>query len=490
MTKFLDYNGLSYFWTKIKSFFVHKTGDETIEGIKKFLNNVVVGYDGTINMETASDEGVYLQATNGNDGMSVAFADMGDDSQVRLENIANPINSSDAANKEYVDGHISDVKYDKVKLNMKVGTYGVFQQSLCAFYCPTQGTSMAMTSFTTSGGNGAKSMINGLRFPIGCKIYYYGGSSALTANQSYDNVELYTSFYGVDGRYSAISGTSLSLGDTPANTNSSVYLHVNVTDNAFWYPYYKSGETNEVIVSSNQLVAGHFYIYLGKTVGTNGHDFQLEDNNPLYYYDGDVLLSWAVYYSRASLLTKADKVSNATSGNFAGLDSNGNLTDSGYKPSDFVPNRVLLYFNDTRQIGQNESYSYSLAVGSQLPAGTYKVTVMRHIWSDGSSLGSDNVVNATVYFKKYNSNTKTYIVGGTYVLRVVTSPNNSQDRMCSTVVYLTGFLSLNAATVANDNVCAVFEGSQYLTMGGEQPLSGSNMEAAPDVDFILFERII
>lgn len=33
---------------------------------------------------------------------------------------------------------------------------------------------------------------------------------------------------------------------------------------------------------------------------------------------------------------KADKVSNATAGNFAGLDSNGNLTDSGKKESDFA----------------------------------------------------------------------------------------------------------------------------------------------------------
>ena len=33
---------------------------------------------------------------------------------------------------------------------------------------------------------------------------------------------------------------------------------------------------------------------------------------------------------------KADKVANATSGNFAGLDSNGNLTDSGKKASDFL----------------------------------------------------------------------------------------------------------------------------------------------------------
>ena len=33
---------------------------------------------------------------------------------------------------------------------------------------------------------------------------------------------------------------------------------------------------------------------------------------------------------------KADKVKNATSGNFAALDANGNLTDSGKKPADFV----------------------------------------------------------------------------------------------------------------------------------------------------------
>lgn len=33
---------------------------------------------------------------------------------------------------------------------------------------------------------------------------------------------------------------------------------------------------------------------------------------------------------------KADKVSGAVSGNFAGLDANGNLTDSGKKPSDFL----------------------------------------------------------------------------------------------------------------------------------------------------------
>ena len=39
---------------------------------------------------------------------------------------------------------------------------------------------------------------------------------------------------------------------------------------------------------------------------------------------------------------KADKVSNATDGNFAGLDTNGNLTDSGYKASDFKPKQTAV----------------------------------------------------------------------------------------------------------------------------------------------------
>lgn len=38
----------------------------------------------------------------------------------------------------------------------------------------------------------------------------------------------------------------------------------------------------------------------------------------------------------ANLAKKADKVANATNGHFAGLDANGNLTDSGKKASDFV----------------------------------------------------------------------------------------------------------------------------------------------------------
>ena len=42
------------------------------------------------------------------------------------------------------------------------------------------------------------------------------------------------------------------------------------------------------------------------------------------------------YWTKQDLAGKADKVANATSGNLAGLDSYGDLTDSGYAPSDFA----------------------------------------------------------------------------------------------------------------------------------------------------------
>lgn len=42
-----------------------------------------------------------------------------------------------------------------------------------------------------------------------------------------------------------------------------------------------------------------------------------------------------------ALATKADKVTSATVGNFAGLDANGNLTDSGYKHSDYKTKQAV-----------------------------------------------------------------------------------------------------------------------------------------------------
>lgn len=66
---------------------------------------------------------------------------------------------------------------------------------------------------------------------------------------------------------------------------------------------------------------------------------------------------------------KADKVSSATNGDFAGLDSNGNITDSGKKPSDYMltatydstaavatAGGIVAYINDTVAAALSASY--------------------------------------------------------------------------------------------------------------------------------------
>lgn len=58
-----------------------------------------------------------------------------------------------------------------------------------------------------------------------------------------------------------------------------------------------------------------------------------DSTNAVTQNSTDLVESGAVY---TALGDKADKVSGATNGNFAGLDSNGNLTDSGSKASDFL----------------------------------------------------------------------------------------------------------------------------------------------------------
>ena len=66
----------------------------------------------------------------------------------------------------------------------------------------------------------------------------------------------------------------------------------------------------------------------------------------VYYFDGT---SWSLQINTVDMSNKADKVSNATNGNFAALDSNGNLIDSTKKSSDFM--------SSSEKVGKNLSIS-------------------------------------------------------------------------------------------------------------------------------------
>lgn len=223
---------------------VHKTGNETIAGVKTFTDNVI--------LEDAPTQG------------------------------------SHAANKEYVDNADNSVFLNGATANYKIQPY-----SLCAFAVWSGGLWMAMSSFVDAGGTDVKNPLSELQFPIGCKIYYHPESTAVDVLSILYHKQFYTSYKSVDARYSAVTGSNVSLGN---QNETSVYLRVSV-NGSYWSPYYKDGSTDEIIVSPTDFVSGNFYIYLGKksTLTPNGYDFQLEDNNPLYYYDGINLIDWATY---------------------------------------------------------------------------------------------------------------------------------------------------------------------------------------------------
>lgn len=84
------------------------------------------------------------------------------------------------------------------------------------------------------------------------------------------------------------------------------------SDNSFIYIKYSLGDENDALIDrfNAEYVNEGFYIH--KSYG------------------------WVYMATQSDFTYKADKVVGAIDGNFAGLDINGNLTDSGYKPSDFT----------------------------------------------------------------------------------------------------------------------------------------------------------
>lgn len=111
---------------------------------------------------------------------------------------------------------------------------------------------------------------------------------------------------------------------------------------------------------------------------------KLKDDATIKDYNWDIsniLFSSTIPSVKQTVNNKADKVSNPTNGNFAALDSNGNLTDSGHKHSDYQP--TLVSGTNIKTINNNS------IVGS----GNLSVGTVTGITMNGSSKGTSGVVN-------------------------------------------------------------------------------------------------
>jgi hypothetical protein len=85
---------------------------------------------------------------------------------------------------------------------------------------------------------------------------------------------------------------------------------------------------------------------------------------------------------------KADKVADATEGNFAGLDSNGNLVDSGHKHSDYKTVQTAVE-DPSSSSGNTENFQF-IATASQNTNGV--ITVTKRTIPDATASGQKGVV--------------------------------------------------------------------------------------------------
>lgn len=95
---------------------------------------------------------------------------------------------------------------------------------------------------------------------------------------------------------------------------------------------------------------GKIYIYLGHSY--SAARVEIYPVHPVYWFKGGKVVPYTVL----DISAKADKVSGAVGGNFAGLDGNGNLTDSGMSESDFA--KVSVY-SANPAVGEYKYYNGS-----------------------------------------------------------------------------------------------------------------------------------
>lgn len=167
-----------------------------------------------------------------------------------------------------------------------------------------------------------------------------GGQTTVTANTTNKTVTISS----VDEKVKATAKTdnvnykilaTASASPSSGNATEAVYdaditlnpstntISANISGNAATASAAESGSALETAIN-------------GKASSSHTHSVIINGTTKTIPASGGTAVDLGTYLTSSDVANKADKVSNATSGNFAGLDANGNLADSGSKASDFA----------------------------------------------------------------------------------------------------------------------------------------------------------
>lgn len=268
----------------LKDNLVYKTGNENVAGVKTFTDGVLVkDSDFGIVSESQNKHSVYLSVDNyyddGSDGIGVlSLDDPSGYGDVIVRCVANPIRSTDAANKAYVDSAIGG---SRSILDGCSGIHGLKKYSICA----VDAVDDEMYPFINQSTNVVES---GVSFRIGTNIYYYEGDD-MGSEDDFTGVPFYTSNSNVPLSRNMIG--SFSSADLPVHCHYYMKVTVN-SSNGTWSP--SAGSSGTLIVHQNLLEQGCFYIHLGYENGEQD-SFTLEEENPLYYFNGTNLVPYESY---------------------------------------------------------------------------------------------------------------------------------------------------------------------------------------------------
>ena len=184
------------------------------------------------------------------------------------------------------------------------------------------------------------------------------------------------------------TGTELEW-DALTDAQKAVFTYVNITDD---YEFH-----SDVFVGATASTDGQVGLVTRPMAGDEGK-----------YLKGDG--TWGAIDQSS----KADKVSGATNGNFAGLDANGNLTDSGSKASDFaapsdIPTALSALSEDSthRVVTDTEKTTWNgkstVTIGT---TGTASSTVVSY--QQVGINGSNTAIKGTMYMLISNTSSTSY----------------------------------------------------------------------------------
>ena len=151
---------------------------------------------------------------------------------------------------------------------------------------------------------------------------------------------------------------------------------------------------------------------------------------------------------------KADKVASATDGNFAGLDADGNLTDSGKKASDFDAAgaaAAVSGYGDGETTKTVKEVAESLGTAAAKDAKTGTIAD-----ADGEDATADNNLVSASQVVKYVKDKTSAIMGATHFRGVVTATSDITDPASGDIV-----------VIQSTSKEYIYDGSAWVELGDE-----------------------